>query len=75
MTRPVLKHLRGLPMTLKDLESVDQQQYESLVFLLENDAGECGLTFSLEYDEFGAHRIRTFVPNGARIAVTDENKE
>jgi E3 ubiquitin-protein ligase HUWE1 len=75
MTRPLLKHLRGLPMTLKDLETVDQEQYESLVFLLEHEADQCGLTFSIEYDEFGANRIRTLIPNGSKIEVTDGNKE
>jgi hypothetical protein len=75
MTRSVLKHLLAMPMSLKDLEDVGQQQYESLTFLLPNDAVECGLTFAIDYDEYGEHRIRNLIPNGARIDVTNENKE
>jgi E3 ubiquitin-protein ligase HUWE1 len=75
MTRPMLKHLRSLPMSLKDLESVDQQLYESLHFILENDVTDLGLTFAIVYDQFGVRFVRTFVTDGARTPVTNENKE
>jgi E3 ubiquitin-protein ligase HUWE1 len=75
MTKSMLKHVLAMRMSLKDLEDIVQQQYDSLTFLLENNAAECGLTFAMDYDEYGVHKIRNLIPNGVKIEVVDENKE
>jgi hypothetical protein len=48
----MLKHILTMPMSLKD---VDRQQSDSLIFLVANNADECGFAFAMDYDEYGVH--------------------
>jgi E3 ubiquitin-protein ligase HUWE1 len=74
LSRSLLKCLLGSKMSLRDLEDIDRDEYDSLIYLLEHDAASCGLTFSIDVDNFGRHEAKSLVPNGVNIEVTDENK-
>jgi E3 ubiquitin-protein ligase HUWE1 len=75
LSRSLLKHLLGQKMSLRDLEDIDQEQHDSLLYLLENDAEDCGLTFCVESDDFGHRRTIPLVADGANIPVTNENRQ
>ncbi|KAI8850426.1 hypothetical protein BC829DRAFT_425173 [Chytridium lagenaria] len=62
-------------ITLKDMESVDAQQYRSLQWMLDNPIeGVLDLTFAVENEIFGELVTVDLKPNGNDIEVTDENK-
>lgn len=60
---------------LKDMESVDMEYYNSLMWIKENDPGELMLTFCLDEETLGHTSQRELKPNGADIEVTNENKD
>ena len=65
----------GKPVDHRDLESIDNEYYKSLVWMLENDIdGVLDLNFSTERDEFGVVETVDLIPNGRNVAVTNENK-
>ncbi|KAL6950023.1 hypothetical protein ACO0QE_000692 [Hanseniaspora vineae] len=74
-SRAVYKQLLGIPVSLKDMESIDPDYYKSLVWILENDITDIiDLTFSVDTDDYGEHKIIDLIENGRDIAVTQENK-
>ncbi|CAG0903242.1 unnamed protein product [Cyprideis torosa] len=73
--RPFYKMMRGSNITLKDMESVDPEYYNSLVWIKENDPSDLGLTFSVDDEVFGETTQVDLVPNGSELPVTQENKE
>ena len=69
------KHILGRPVDYRDLESIDPEYYNSLVWMLENDITDViEQTFSVEADDFGQMKIIDLIPNGRNLAVTQENK-
>uniref|UniRef100_H2ZJ69 HECT-type E3 ubiquitin transferase n=1 Tax=Ciona savignyi TaxID=51511 RepID=H2ZJ69_CIOSA len=75
--RSFLAQLIGLPATFAHFESDDPDLYMSKVkYILENDVTDAELTFSEE--QFTSHgalkKVVELVPNGANVAVTNENK-
>ncbi|KAL6266366.1 hypothetical protein P5V15_003221 [Pogonomyrmex californicus] len=73
--RPFYKMMLGKPIDLKDMESVDSEYYNSLLWIKENDPSELELTFSLDEESFGHTSQRDLKPDGANIPLTDENKD
>lgn len=64
----------GKPIVLQDMESVDTEYYNSLKWIMENDATELDLRFSIDEDTFGAMQQRDLKPGGSNLSVTNENK-
>ena len=66
----------GIPVSYRDVESIDPEYANNLQWLLDNDidALELGLTFSLETDVFGATELIQLKPEGNSLLVTDANK-
>lgn len=60
---------------LKDMESVDSEYYNSLLWIKENDPSELELTFCVDEDSLGHTSQRELKPNGANEPVTNENKD
>lgn len=60
---------------LKDMEAVDMEYYNSLLWIKENDPSELMLTFCVDEELFGTKNQRELKPNGAEIDVTNENKD
>ncbi|XP_065219668.1 E3 ubiquitin-protein ligase NEDD4 isoform X1 [Planococcus citri] len=73
--RPFYKMMLGKPIELKDMESVDSEYYNSLLWIKENDPSELELTFSLDEETFGHTSHHELKSNGANIPVTQDNKD
>jgi len=62
------------PIDLKDMESVDSEYYNSLLWIKENDPSGLELTFCVDEDSLGHTSQRELKPGGASIPVTNANK-
>ena len=62
-------------MTLKDLEQVDVDYYNSLVWIQDNDPTCLNLTCINEKDMFGELVTTELTPGGSNIPVTQKNKD
>ncbi|XP_055636023.1 E3 ubiquitin-protein ligase Nedd-4-like isoform X1 [Toxorhynchites rutilus septentrionalis] len=73
--RPFYKMMLQKQIELRDMEAVDTEYYNSLLYIKENDPSELMLTFSVDEESFGTTSQRELKPNGANIEVTNENKD
>lgn len=73
--RPFYKMMLQKPIDLKDMESVDTEYHNSLLWIKENDPNELMLTFCVDEETFGHTSQRELKANGADIEVTNENKD
>ncbi|XP_075216382.1 E3 ubiquitin-protein ligase Nedd4 isoform X2 [Lycorma delicatula] len=73
--RPFYKMMLGKQIDLKDMESVDSEYYNSLLWIKENNPSELELTFAVDEDSLGHTSQRELKPNGANIPLTEENKD
>uniref|UniRef100_A0A8C1M1G6 E3 ubiquitin-protein ligase n=1 Tax=Cyprinus carpio TaxID=7962 RepID=A0A8C1M1G6_CYPCA len=74
---PFYKRILNKPLTLKDLESIDPEFYNSLIWIKDNNIEECGLEmfFSVDKEILGEVSTHELKPDGGNIQVTEENKE
>ncbi|XP_072305656.1 itchy E3 ubiquitin protein ligase b isoform X2 [Eucyclogobius newberryi] len=74
---PFYKRILNKPLTLKDLESIDPEFYNSLIWIKDNDIEECGLEmfFSVDKEILGEITTHELKSGGGDILVTEENKE
>ncbi|XP_072108350.1 E3 ubiquitin-protein ligase NEDD4-like isoform X8 [Mobula birostris] len=72
--RPFYKMMLGKSITLKDMESVDGEYFNSLRWILENDPTELDLRFCTDEENFGQTYQVDLKPNGSDMVVTNENK-
>lgn len=70
--RPFYKMMLKKDVTLRDMESVDPEYYNSLVQVQQNDPDGWGLTFSADDHIKGTVDL---APNGRNIDVTEQNKK
>ena len=73
--RPFYKMMLEKPIDLKDMESVDTEYFNSLVWIMENDPAELDLNFAVDEESLGKTIQRELKPNGSNIPVTNENKQ
>ncbi|KAI5752762.1 hypothetical protein M8J77_020098 [Diaphorina citri] len=73
--RPFYKMMLSKDIDLKDMESVDSEYYNSLLWIKENDPSSLDLTFALDEDSLGHTSVRELKPDGASIPLTEENKD
>ncbi|XP_068188314.1 E3 ubiquitin-protein ligase NEDD4-like isoform X2 [Antennarius striatus] len=73
--RPFYKMMLQKAITLQDMESVDNEYFNSLKWILENDPTDLDLTFTIDEDRFGQTHQHDLKPGGAEIIVTNENKK
>lgn len=73
--RPFYKMMLQKPIDLRDMESVDMEYYNSLLWIKENDPSELMLTFCVDEETFGHTSQRELKPNGANIELTNDNKD
>ncbi|CAL1525973.1 unnamed protein product [Lymnaea stagnalis] len=76
-TRPFYKALLRVPLSLEDVESLDMEFHQSLLWIKDNDISEVelDLTFSVSEEVFGQVTERELKPNGKNIIVTERNKK
>ncbi|XP_077050756.1 E3 ubiquitin-protein ligase NEDD4 isoform X1 [Siphateles boraxobius] len=73
--RPFYKMMLQKPITLQDMESVDNEYFNSLRWILENDPTDLDLRFAIDEELFGQTHQRDLKPGGADIVVNDTNKK
>ncbi|XP_068596388.1 E3 ubiquitin-protein ligase NEDD4 [Brachionichthys hirsutus] len=73
--RPFYKMMLQKPITLQDMESVDNEYFNSLVWILENDPTDLDLRFTIDEDRFGQTHQHELKPGGEEIVITNENKK
>uniref|UniRef100_A0A3B4UXD1 E3 ubiquitin-protein ligase NEDD4-like n=1 Tax=Seriola dumerili TaxID=41447 RepID=A0A3B4UXD1_SERDU len=73
--RPFYKMMLGKQISLKDMESVDSEYYNSLKWILENDPTELDLRFCIDEDNFGQTYQVDLKPSGSDMVVTNDNKK
>ncbi|GBN81695.1 E3 ubiquitin-protein ligase Su(dx) [Araneus ventricosus] len=76
-TLPFYKRMLGKKLTMKDIESIDPEFYNSLVWIKENNIEECGLElfFSVDFEILGQIQSHELKPGGGEIRVSEENKD
>lgn len=74
-SRAVYKRILSRPVNVKDMESLDEEYYKSLLWILNNDPTDViPETFSVETERFGETEVVDLVENGRNIPLTEENK-
>lgn len=74
LIQPLYKHLMGWPVTMRDLEQIDEQIYRNLTDLLDfDDIAALELDFVVTEDHLGVAETVELVPGGNNIVVTPEN--
>jgi len=76
-TMPFYKRMLNRKLTMKDIESIDPEFYNSLIWIRDNNIEECGLEmyFSVDFELLGEIKPHNLKAGGADIKVTEENKE
>jgi len=76
-TMPFYKKLLNKKLVLADIEYVDPEMYNSLVWIRDNNIDECNLDicFAADFEILGKLTQHELKAGGALIQVTDENKE
>ncbi|MBN3317057.1 WWP1 ligase, partial [Atractosteus spatula] len=74
---PFYKRMLNKKLTIKDLESIDPEFYNSLIWIRDNNIEECGLEmyFSVDMEILGKVTSHDLKAGGANLLVTEENKE
>ncbi|XP_039278616.1 E3 ubiquitin-protein ligase Su(dx) isoform X2 [Nilaparvata lugens] len=76
-TMPFYKRMLNKKLTMKDIESIDPEFYNSLVWIRDNNIDECGLElfFSVDFEILGQvihHELRE---GGDKVRVAEDNKD
>ncbi|KAJ8313202.1 hypothetical protein KUTeg_009243 [Tegillarca granosa] len=76
-TLPFYKRMLSKKLKLKDIETIDPEFYNSLVWVNDNNIEECGLElfFCSDFEVLGKVDQHDLKPGGSEIKVTEENKE
>ncbi|KAL1006720.1 hypothetical protein UPYG_G00075890 [Umbra pygmaea] len=74
---PFYKRMLNKKLILKDLESIDPEFYNSLIWIRDNNIEECSLEmyFSVDMEILGKITSHDLKPDGSDLLVTEENKE
>ncbi|XP_062853557.1 itchy E3 ubiquitin protein ligase a [Trichomycterus rosablanca] len=74
---PFYKRILNKQLALNDLESIDPEYFNSLMWIKKNNLEECGLEmyFSVDKEVLGEVTTHDLKPDGGNIQVTEENKE
>ena len=77
LTTAFCKHILQLPLSLRDLETVDESLHQSLKWILDNefDPEDLDMHFTVDNEYMGRHETIDLKPNGSNILVTNQNKE
>ncbi|XP_034230573.1 E3 ubiquitin-protein ligase Su(dx) [Thrips palmi] len=76
-TMPFYKRMLNKQLIMKDIESIDPEFYNSLVWIRDNNIDECGLElyFSVDFEVLGQVMHHELKENGDKVRVCEENKE
>lgn len=76
-TLPFYKRMLNKKLTIKDIETIDQEFHNSLMWIKENNIEECGLElfFCGDFEILGKLEQHELKPGGAELKVSEENKD
>lgn len=76
-TMPFYKRMLNKKLTIKDIETIDPEFYNSLIWVKDNNIDECNLElwFSVDFEVLGQIIHHELKENGEKERVTEENKE
>lgn len=76
-SQPFYKIMLGKRLTINDMESIDNEFYQSLLWIKENDINDCALDlyFATDMEVLGEVKQCELKEGGTNIEVIDENKE
>lgn len=76
-TMPFYKRMLNKKLTTKDIETIDPEFYNSLIWVKDNNIDECGLElwYSVDFEVLGQIIHHELKENGDKVRVTEENKE
>ncbi|XP_028040862.1 E3 ubiquitin-protein ligase Su(dx) isoform X2 [Bombyx mandarina] len=76
-TMPFYKRMLNKKLTMKDIESIDPEFYNSLVWIKDNNIDDCGLEmwYSVDFEVLGQVIHHELKPGGDKERVTETNKE
>lgn len=76
-TMPFYKRMLNKKLTIKDIETIDPEFYNSLIWVRDNNIDECGLElwFSVDFEVLGQIIHHELKENGEKEKVCEENKE
>ncbi|KAL3280597.1 hypothetical protein HHI36_003829 [Cryptolaemus montrouzieri] len=76
-TMPFYKRMLGKKLIMKDIESIDPEFYNSLVWIKENNIEDCNLELyhSVDFEVLGQVIHHELIKNGDKEKVTETNKE
>ncbi|XP_034980713.1 NEDD4-like E3 ubiquitin-protein ligase WWP1 isoform X2 [Zootoca vivipara] len=74
---PFYKRMLNKKLTIKDLESIDTEFYNSLIWIRDNNIEECNLEmyFCVDMELLGKVTSHELKLGGSNLLVTEENKE
>ncbi|XP_034619114.1 NEDD4-like E3 ubiquitin-protein ligase WWP1 isoform X1 [Trachemys scripta elegans] len=74
---PFYKRMLSKKLTIKDLESIDTEFYNSLIWIRDNNIEECNLEmyFCVDMELLGKVTSHELKSGGSNILVTEDNKE
>lgn len=74
-SRVIFKYILKLPISLNDMEAIDDEYFRNLRWMLENCVTDIIYeTFSVDIEEAGEKKTIDLIPNGRNISVEEENK-
>lgn len=76
-TMPFYKRMLHKKLTTLDIETIDPEFYNSLIWVRDNNIDECGLElwFSVDHEILGQILHHELKENGDAVRVSEENKE
>ncbi|ALC40300.1 Su-dx- [Drosophila busckii] len=76
-TMPFYKRMLNKKLTINDIETIDPEFYNSLIWVRDNNIDECGLElwFSVDFEVLGQIIHHELKENGEKERVIEENKE
>ncbi|XP_074644434.1 E3 ubiquitin-protein ligase Su(dx)-like [Tubulanus polymorphus] len=76
-TLPFYKRMLNKKLSIRDLETIDPEFFNSLVWIKDNNIDDCNLElyFCSDFEVLGKVDQHELKPGGAEIAVNEENKE
>lgn len=73
--RPFYKMMLKMPITMEDMQTVDSEYHNSLMWIMENDPEPLEQSFTFDDEQFGEIVPIELKEKGEDIIVTDENKK
>ncbi|XP_044743916.1 E3 ubiquitin-protein ligase Su(dx) isoform X2 [Chrysoperla carnea] len=76
-TMPFYKRMLNKKLIMKDIESIDPEFYNSLVWIKDNNIDDCGLElyYSVDFEVLGQVIHHELKEGGDKVRVTETNKE